>query len=263
VITPDFYASQSRLRLIDPGLKLFVALPLLGICLWADSIVLSIAILIFTGSILVKGGGVPLRIYMKLVFLPISFLLLGTVTIALAISDTPGHFFFSFYVFGKYVGFTEIGILQATHLFFKALAAVSCLFSLSLTTPITDLEFIARRFRVPGVLVEMTGLVYRFIFLLLDSANTMRTAQLSRLGYSGFAASFRSLASLSSSLFVHSLQKSEDLFIGLESRGYTGNLTVSRELYESRREWYAAFVVFHLAVIAAALFLQSLRGNWW
>jgi len=73
VITPDFYASQSRLRLIDPGLKLFVALPLLGICLWADSIVLSIAILIFTGSILVKGGGVPLRIYMKLVFLPISF----------------------------------------------------------------------------------------------------------------------------------------------------------------------------------------------
>ncbi len=82
MITPDFYASQSRLRLIDPGLKLFVALPLLGICLWADSIVLSIAILIFTGSILVKGGGVPLRIYMKLVFLPISFLLLGTVTIA-------------------------------------------------------------------------------------------------------------------------------------------------------------------------------------
>jgi len=44
---------------------------------------------------------------------------------------------------------------------------VSCLFSLSLTTPITDLEFIARRFRVPGVLVEMTGLVYRFIFFCL------------------------------------------------------------------------------------------------
>jgi cobalt/nickel transport system permease protein len=48
-------------------------------------------------------------------------------------------------------------------------------------------------YQSPPLVVELLGLIYRFIFIIFAEVNVMFIAQRSRLGYSSYATSFRSL----------------------------------------------------------------------
>lgn len=128
-----------------------------------------------------------------------------------------------------YLGVTQAGLQTALHLFFKALGSVSCLYYLSLSTPMTDVLAVLRRLKVPRLLVEMMGLIYRFIFVFLETAENMLTAQNSRLGYATLPAGYRSLAALMSNLFIRAYKRSDELYTALEARGYDGELNVLEE----------------------------------
>jgi cobalt/nickel transport system permease protein len=54
----------------------------------------------------------------------------------------------------------------------------------------------------------------------------MQKAQETRLGYSTYFGSFKSLGALASTIFLRSLDKSETLQHSLDSRGYSGELPV-------------------------------------
>ncbi len=60
----------------------------------------------------------------------------------------------------------------------------------------------------------------------------MRNAQESRMGYGGTKATYRSLGSLFSNLFLISLDKSESLQCALDSRGYTGEMPIYEPVEE-------------------------------
>jgi cobalt/nickel transport system permease protein len=84
------------------------------------------------------------------------------------------------------------------------------------------------KIRVPGFLLEFISLVYRMIFLLEQSRATIWKTQELRQGYDGWRNSMRSLAMLSSSLFIRSHLRAAKLNLGLESRGYEHSLAVQR-----------------------------------
>ena len=66
-------------------------------------------------------------------------------------------------------------------------------------------------------------LIYRFIFVLLETAQAMRLAQEARLGHStGDAA--RSVGMLVSNLYLRANARATALFTALSARGYTGDL---------------------------------------
>jgi cobalt/nickel transport system permease protein len=63
-------------------------------------------------------------------------------------------------------------------------------------------------------------------FLLLDSVRRIREAQAARLGHTGRAAQWRSLAGLGATAFVRAFDRATRLQAGLAGRGYDGTLRV-------------------------------------
>ncbi|MCR4435101.1 MAG: cobalt ECF transporter T component CbiQ [Clostridiales bacterium] len=261
MINIDNYAYLSKLKKTDPMQKLLFALLTLGVCLWANSIAISVLVLFIMGWVTVCRGGTPPALFMKLLLVPMSFLVIGVLTIAVNASDNPGVFIFSVYAAGTHIGVSLAGIHNAVRLFFKALGAVSCLYYLSLSTPMVDLLGALRRLKVPKLLVELMGLIYRFIFVLLETADTMHTAQDSRLGYSSLSSGYRSLGALASTLFIRAYKRSDELYTALEARGYDGELNVLEEPFNVRWTGYAAAVLVNLALILAALLMPQLTGG--
>jgi cobalt/nickel transport system permease protein len=261
MINIDKYAYMSKLRQTAPLKKLLFALMTLGVCLWANSIAISLLVLLLMGWVTVYKGGTPFALFLKLMMVPLSFLVIGVLTIGINFSDNQGAFLYSIPVFGTHMGVSQTGLQNAARLFFKALGAVSCLYYLSLSTPMVDLLAVLRRLKTPKLLVELMGLVYRFIFVLLETADTMFTAQNSRLGYASLSSAYRSLAALASTLFIRSYKRSDELYTALEARGYDGELNVLEEPFQTHRKEYIAPVAINLFLILTTLFLRRFAGG--
>lgn len=257
----DKYAYISKLKDQDPMYKLVFCLMTLGVCLWANSIIISVLVLLVMGWNVVYRGGLPCAMYLKLLTVPISFLVVGVLTVGINVSDTQNIFLLYIAVFGTHIGVTHSGIQQAAQLFFKAIGAVACLYYLALSTPMADILQTLGRLKIPKVFIELMGLTYRFIFILLETVDRTVTAQKSRLGYSGIFASYSSLASLASTVFIRSYRKSADLYTALESRGYDGELNVLELPYKRQGYQYALPILLNIILITLTLVLRYVNGG--
>ena len=139
--------------------------------------------------------------------MPLAFLVIGGITILIH-SYPAGTPVWPPSPWGSGCGaLTAAALSQAARLFCKALGAVGCMYFLSLNTPITDLTMALEKLHVPKLLVELMELIYRFIFVLAETASNIRLAQESRLGYQGFRRSLTSLGTLSSMVFLRAWRK--------------------------------------------------------
>lgn len=256
----DRYAYSSKLRHKNPQSKLAFALFTLVVCIWADSIPVSLIILSMMAWVTVRKGGTPFLLFLKLMFIPMSFLALGILTVAFAVSESDAGFLWHVPAFGRYCGISETGIVTAAVLFFKALGAVSCLYYLSLSTPMADLLYAFRKMRCPKLAAELMGLIYRFIFILLETAETMATAQTARMGYDRLSNGFRSLGMLVSALFVRSLRRADAIYTALEARGYDGEINVLEERFEISFSEKIQPVIINLFLIMLTLLLRHYGG---
>lgn len=261
MINIDKYAYISRLKKTAPMKKLFFSMMVLGVCLWADSVVVSVLVLLIMAWCTVNKGGTPFNLFIKLMMVPTSFLITGVLTIGINVSGDKDIFLFSVSAFETHIGVSQSGIQSAAHLFFKALGAVSCLYYLSLSTPMVDLLAALRRLKVPKLMIELMGLIYRFIFVLLETADTMFTAQNSRLGYTSLSSAYRSLAALASTLFIRAYKRSDELYTALEARGYDGELSVLEEPFETHWTEYISPVAINLFLVLVALLLKRFSGG--
>lgn len=257
----DLYAYRSRLKKTDPMQKLLFAGLTLGVCLWANSNVISVAVLALMGGITVFRGGTPLSFLLKLLAIPISFLLVGVLTVTVNISEDTGTMLVSLPMAGAWVGVSQQGLKDAARLFLKALGSVACLYYLSLSTPLVDMLSTFKRIGVPKLLVEMMGLVYRFIFVLLETAETIFNSQNSRLGYASLGAGYRSFSGLASTLFIRAYKRSDELYTALEARGYDGELNVLEKPYQRHWRGYFMSLAMNIFLIAITLLLRQYAGG--
>ena len=75
-------------------------------------------------------------------------------------------------------------------------------------------------------------MIYRFIFVFLETSLTIYQAQHSRLGYRTARLGLHSLSLLISSLFFQVFQRARELTIAMDSRGYTENMMYVDEPYK-------------------------------
>ena len=123
---------------------------------------------------------------------------------------------------------------------------------LALTTPLVDLIELFRRWRVPVSLIDLMTLIYRYIFLLLESLNTMLIAHESRMGYTtSYYRALQNAALLGSRLFIDAFQRSQRQQIALNARGYDGDLQVLPIAYQSDRWlfWIWAGILLSLILV--------------
>ncbi len=227
----DSYAYNNSWRHIHPAEKGLLTAVCLVAALASRSPVVPLAILLLMSGLILFGARIPLRVYLRLLTIPLVFLLIGTATLAVSFSggeiplgELP--------LLHLPVALSYAGIDQATMAMARALGAVSCLYLLALTTPMTEIIGLLRRLRVPELFLELMLLAYRHIFIFLENIRQIRLAQAARLGYSSLGNSWRSLAALGGNLLLRTLHRSRQLHRALLARGYADELIYLEEQYE-------------------------------
>lgn len=164
------------------------------------------------------------RYLLRLWIAPLAFLIVGLATIVISVGTDPFFAIISVKVGAYYLGITEQGLATAETLFMRSLAAASCLFMVATTTPIAHIAAFAARFKALNTVMEISLLTYRFIFVFLETAASIYTAQQSRLGYSTTRRSLRSISMLAANLGRKSFITARDLYTALLARNYSDKL---------------------------------------
>lgn len=141
-------------------------------------------------------------------------------------------------------------------MFLKVMGSLSCLYFISLTTPMIDVISVLAKLKVPSFLIELISLVYRFIFIILETSEMMFISQNSRLGYRDIKTSYKSLGALASTLFIRSFKRANDLYTALEARGYNGELKVLEEQVQKRNYIYIITIIINFIFIGIAIFIK-------
>lgn len=227
----DHYAYLSKIKNVNPFQKMMFSLVTLATCILLNNVWVSLWVILAMAGYTVLKGGIPLAFFVRLMLLPISFLLIGLLTIAVNFQAEATGLLWAAPVGSQWVGISQSGLHLASGIFMKALGATACLYALSLNTPMVALLSAFRRMGLPVLLADLMGLIYRFIFVLLDTSASIMTAQHARLGYGSIRTGYHSFGAMLTMLLIRALKRSDDLYTALEARGYQGDLTVLEEAY--------------------------------
>lgn len=146
------------------------------------------------------------------------------------------------------------GLARGFLIMAKVLGAVSLIIFLSMTTPVNKLLNAARWFKVPDTWVEIAMLSYRYSFVLLEDAVTIRNAQKVRLGYSSLSRSLKSFGELMGSAVIRTYDRSIAVYESMMLRGYNGTMrNVAREAGFGIKDGIAAIVLFIILGLLLAL----------
>lgn len=253
MIAIDEYAYRSKIAGVDPKGKLMFSLIPLCICLCMNSVLVSILTIVLMAAACVKCGRLSVKKYVKLMLIPVSFLMLGAVTIIINRYQSDSTLIVGITV-GKYAyGIDRTSLIKGIKLILRALGAVSCMYFLSLNTPMVDLFSFLRRTKLPELVISLMELIYRYIFVLWEEAERMRTAQKSRLGDRGFITSVRAMGSLISNLFMRAFARCDRAYTALEARGFDGTLGGDNENFSCPKAMYLHTAWVSLVLIAAGL----------
>ncbi len=253
MILIDSLSYSSKLRYKNPEEKFVFAMSSLVICVATKSILAALTALIINGWLIVRKGGIPLSYYVKYLLVPLVFLFFSTLILLVNISKIPldayaipiGEYYLTSSLSDMYRG---IGLIVT------ALGAVSCLYFLAMNTPMTEICEVLKRMHCPTLFIELMLLTYRFIFILLEVASAILTAQKSRLGNRDFRTSLDSFGKMVSVLFIRSLKKSTLLYDAMESRCYNGKLNVLRDGSRSVCKEIVWIVLYEMVLLCIAVF---------
>lgn len=173
----------------------------------------------------------------RILWLPLVSILIGVATVAVSISWSAG----------LQVQVTPAGLEMAGQLSVRAIAATLAMFTLACSTPMIDLLASVRHARVPDPLIEISALIYRFSFGLLESAGAIHQAQEARLGYATRSAAMRSASMGVAVLFLRSWDRARRLEAGLAGRGYEDALRT----LEPQRLRSVGFLVASISILVA------------
>lgn len=237
----DKFAYFNQLKHVHPIEKLTLSISLLLFSLTVRDMGVSFLTFIIMSSLTIFGAKIPISYYLKLLLLPFLFMLSGTITILLSFTKqyySISNVWWSWNVGSWQIFISNESVNTASSLIFVVLSSISCLYFLTLTTPITVILQVFRNLKLPSLLLDLIELTYRFIFIFLETALAIHRSQSSRLGYSSVRIGIRSLGLLISSLFLGVFQRSLQLTMAMNARGYKEDISFIDDSYSfSPHNW--------------------------
>lgn len=240
--------SPWRARCVRDKALLSLGLLVLALVLptWPGTPLVAVAAL----GVLLGPARVPARLLARCVAAPAAFLLAG----ALPVLVTVG------WVGGPSVRLAPGGAAAALGFVGHGVAGLLAALVLAATTPLVDLVAAGRRARVPDACLDVASLTYRFVFLLLASARTIREAQRARLGYVDRRRALRSSGALAAGVLVRSWERARRLEDGLAGRGYEESLRTLDAEARASSAFVVATVVLLVALAGTALAVVGWRA---
>ncbi len=239
---------EGLLQSLDARVKLAGILVLLlavgfSHSLWvlAGLYILALALAVLSaipGSYFIKRVWLFLPFFTGILILPVLFITPGAVLVSLPL--------------GLYI--TRMGVESALFLLLRVSTSVSLGLLLILTTPWNRVLSALSMLHIPDAFVLILGMTYRYIYVLLRLANDMFQSRKSRVvGRLSGTQERRMMAASAGVLFNHSLNLSSEVFLAMQSRGFTGRVVTLKPFRMSTRDWTwgAGFVL--VAVLAIIL----------
>lgn len=224
------------------------------LCLWLDKPLVGLLAVGWMAALMIILAQIPLKIVWRVLLAQALFLCLSTIAVVLSVSlSPPADPSWSSLLGPLWIGTSPVALDQGLRIVTRALGAAAAMNFLALTTPMVDLVDLLRRLRFPQLLIDLMTLMYRSIFLLLGTLQRMFVAQESRLGYVNLQRGYASAGMLGSQLFIDSYRRGQRLQMGMESRGFGGELRVLPSRYQHDRRWLWITPAVTLTLILASL----------
>lgn len=259
----DALSYQNRLRHLPPVHKLLMGSVLLLLVLAGHEIV-QMAIFIWMGVWVIGYARIPLRSYFLFLFLSLSFFAAGLPALLLeaARQETtaiPSDVVAAWEV-GPYLVFVpQSAVHQVQTLFWRTMASLSCFSFILFTVPFAEILQVLRRIGLPAIVTDLLMIMYRFIFVLLQTSFQLWVAQRSRGGHQGFRAILRDMAGLAAQLFVRTMRKYDSLHMGMAARGFAEHfhvVSLHTHTRSRRYEWES------IAGCIVLVLLEWWTGGW-
>lgn len=247
----DSYPYTNSLAKTSPTTKILFAASMLILSVLSPSPVVPITVFLIAVVLIILVAQIPGRFYLDLLIYPLMFAAVSCVFIALFFGNGTPLVQIAFPWF-KWVIYNN-GIATAFTTFFRVLGAVSALFFLVLTTSMNDVFISLRKIRIPKILIEISLLIYRYIFVFMDVASKMNTAQKLRAGQTGWLKRIRSTSLLAGNLFIRTLEQGERTFIAMNARGYDGNIRVLEDQPKPNKATLAGILLLDIMLALIAL----------
>lgn len=219
-----FTYRDNALRRVDSRIKLAGSLLLILAIIMSSRVWLPMAVfaLCVTGLFMLKF---PVRLIILRLAAPLGIAGVLMLLQMLMTGSTP---LYSFMLCGWHITATREGLATGMLLSSRVLGSVSVMLLLSSSTPAYQIFHALRWFRAPADWVEISILMYRYTFALLDLADDMSSAQRVRLGYNGIRRSVSSIGTLAGAIILRSVDQSRRTQDSMTLRGYTGQMPYGR-----------------------------------
>ncbi|WP_310430273.1 cobalt ECF transporter T component CbiQ [Chamaesiphon sp. VAR_48_metabat_135_sub] len=220
----DTLAYSNRLRHLPPSQKLYFALVVLLLALITHYPV-QIFIFVWMSVWSVVYAGIPRQVYSSMIAGVLVFLVTSMPALAIEYTrfispDIRADSLWQMSVWVGQIYLSRQGLIQAIEVLVRSLASTSALFFIVLTIPAIDLAMTFKRIGCPPILIELSLLVYRFIFLLANTAQQIVTAQVSRGGYRTHRLRLNSLNLLVRQLIRRTASRYQQSILGVTARGF-------------------------------------------
>src|SRR6266571_2628750 len=111
------------------------------------------------------------------------------------------------------------GLTQGGQAGLRVLADAACAGLLFLTTPFTEILAALRWFRVPTVVADTLGFMYRYVFLLWEEFSAMRVSARARGGMLGWRREWHTTGTITAQLFLRAYDRAERIQQAVQARG--------------------------------------------
>jgi cobalt/nickel transport system permease protein len=255
----DGYAQANALREVDSRLKLVLGLGAILITLVSSSPWAPLFIAVTMAATTLFLARIPLRLYLSLLLIPLSFALFSVIVVLFVTGGGTPLLVIPAGVFPLTV--TTASANLALLLLARTFGGMCSLFFIALSTPMIEIFSTMHSLRLPGVLVDLSMLIYHFIFILIGEVIAIYNAQTIRHGYTSFRRSVCSLAMLGGVLFVRAWRQGEELITAMDARCYDGRLELPGEPH--RAGWLAIGAVFCYLVLCGLLAISTATWGVW
>ncbi|GCF93583.1 cobalt transporter CbiQ [Enterococcus florum] len=218
----DQIAYGNRLLDLSPERKGVAYLCLLLLCFFTNPKV-QIGLVLILSATTIYVARVTFRRYLKWLLIPLPFLLISVLSIILSVDSDPAVFLAAIPFFKSFLGISQTLLETAIHLFFRSLSCLTSTYLFVLTVPFQQILYLMKRCCLPRVLIEITMLMYRFIFIFLDEVSVLKKSQEMRFGYRGLKNSYHSLGLLLRVLFQQTFTRVHRMNVSLEMKFFSGD----------------------------------------
>ena len=222
----DDYAYKNKLYKVNPNKKFIIGMLLLILSLINPFNYISLLIIALMSFVIVVIAKIELKDYLHFIKIPLTFLIISIIMILLNFSHNKEIFLYSIKIGNLYVGVTNESLKSAMHLFFRALSCLTCIYFIMLTTPFYKLIFVFKKLHLPDVVLEISMLMYRFIFIFMEEVSDIRKSQELRFGYLNLKNGYNSFGLLVSMLFKRMMIRYDEMSIALDMKLYDGTFHI-------------------------------------